>query len=166
MPPSNALYVRTDERTNAEHCSPTMDQETFVTRGRAYGISPPDLTPLIALIDAATGGTGRQTSWATAADILATIPPDPDGPRHFAELAGDLCAYPDCLTVARDNGWCHKHYPDDVAIERATHGERTKLMPHERTEAMHRMAAQGLTPSQISVKAGFNYATTKAVVAP
>ena len=37
MPASNALYGRTDGRTNEEQLSPTMDQETSVTRTPAYG---------------------------------------------------------------------------------------------------------------------------------
>jgi hypothetical protein len=42
LPASNALYGRTDGRTNEERLSPTRYQETSVTRAPAYGISPID----------------------------------------------------------------------------------------------------------------------------
>lgn len=132
------------------------------------------LRQLIALLDEATGGTGRARTDAEhdtphvltqARRHLASRGPDPDAARHYAELIGDdRCAEPTCLRRARDNGWCFRHYPDEVAIQRAMTGERLPLMPNERSEVFLRLAAKGLTPAQISTRVGVNRESVKRVL--
>lgn len=126
-----------------------------MTRTPAYGFSPIDLTPLISLIDAATGGTGKPRPVADPRHLLAQLPPDPNGSQHWAELkaattkpAAAVCRVPRCTRPADDGAWCERHFPDEVAIDRAVRGESVTLMPHERAEVRARLAARGLTSTQ------------------
>ena len=100
MPASNALYGRTDGRTNEEQLSPTRDQETFVTRGRAYGnFSINSGTPLATYLEAKV--------------ILTLIGPDPDAAIHAAELRralGGHCIFTDCPNPHHGGGMCRRHY--------------------------------------------------------
>ena len=69
-----------------------------------------------------------------------------------ATLGRELCAVPDCTRLERDGGWCHAHWPDDVAIERAMRGEPATLMHHERVEAIRRLHASGRSTSEIQTR--------------
>ena len=126
------------------------------------------LRELIALLDEATGGHGYprdseaeidpERVQAAARRHLDSLRPDPLAARHRAELAGDLCSVDNCLKVAHEGRWCHAHYPDEVAIQRAVQGQRMTLLPHERAEVFRRLADKGLTPAQISRHVGANRA--------
>lgn len=69
-----------------------------------------------------------------------------------ASLGREACAVETCPRLAHDDDWCHAHWPDDVAIERAMAGEQVPLMPHERAEAIRRLHASGRGPSEISTR--------------
>ena len=78
------------------------------------------------------------------------------GALRRAELDGDICGDYKCTARAKDNGWCLKHYPDEVAIQRAMNGERLTLIASEREQVIRRLDAQGLTSVQISERAHMN----------
>jgi hypothetical protein len=150
--PSNAneqcrpAMARTDVRngrTNGDPLSPSEEISPDVTRARTYGISA-ELDQLIDLI--ATACNERPVRMGCP----HTVERDPKWRLHRAQAraAGqdrDVCAFDRCYRAEGEpgDGYCHRHYPDEVAIERAMQGERLELMPHERLEAVRRLHRSG-----------------------
>ena len=54
---------------------------------------------------------------------------------------------------------------DDIAVERACHGDRVRLTKVERRAAVARLLEYGLTPSQAAARLGMSGSTMSAVVA-
>lgn len=75
---------------------------------------------------------------------------------------GAVCAMPYCsmsvwgaAAASWTPGYCLTHAPDEVAIERAMAGDHTvTLYPHERREAIRRLACRGNTDEVIAERLG------------
>lgn len=100
-----------------------------------------------------------------------TVERDPAWKLHRAQARAacidrDVCAMPGCLraTGLPLEQWCHRHAPDDVAIERYIDGEPMTLMRHERLEAIRRMYARGRTWPQIQSALHVSGATMRAAL--
>ena len=97
-----------------------------------------------------------------AGDVLAraidprwdAVKGDSNAARHrrtlLAAIRTQPCRVHQCPDDAIEDGWCGNHAPDEAAIIRATRGDAVELHAHERTEAVRRLAAQGMTSGEIA----------------